>query len=100
MDTVTEISTLVLEELDFEIPCGHSAHNRGDAFHAGNAEYVAMVMHECNARSGLKGEVYPCCARWAAKVTAHQDKLWTCPVCRDTMLGCDMVVITGPLNKT
>ena len=100
MDTVTEISTVVLEDLDFEIPCAHSEHDKSGSHHAGNAEYVAMVTHECPARATIRGEVYPCCARWAAKVSAHQDKLWTCPVCQDTMLGCDMVVIVGPLNKT
>jgi hypothetical protein len=98
MDTVTEISTLVLEELDFEIPCGHSAHNKGDSCHAGNAEYVALVVHDCEARPDAGGSVYPCCARWAQKVTSHQDKWWTCPVCKDTLLGSEMVRILGPLN--
>ena len=37
MDTVTEISTLVLEELDFEIPCGHSAHNKGCLLYTSDA---------------------------------------------------------------
>jgi hypothetical protein len=98
MDTVTEISTLVLAELDFEIPCGHSSHNREGSFHSGPAQFVAMVLHDCTARPGLQGEKYPCCAKWAAKVTEHQDQLWTCPVCGDTMYGSDMVRILGPLN--
>jgi len=98
MDTVTETSTLVLEDLDFEIPCGHSSHNSETSLHRGDAQFVAMVTHDCPMRPGLLGEQYPCCAPWAAKVTEHHDLPWTCPVCRDTLPGAEMVVIVGPLN--
>ena len=98
MDTITELGTLVLEDLDFEIPCGHSSHDSNPAFHAGKAEFVALVLHDCTVRPDLQGEKYPCCAKWADKVTDHQDKWWTCPVCANTMLGSDMVRILGPLN--
>jgi hypothetical protein len=99
MDTVTEISTVVLEDLDFEIPCGHSSHNRVSCFHGGEARFVAMVTHDCPARPGLQGEKYPCCAPWAAKVTEHHDLPWTCPVCGDTTPGSEMCIIVGPLNS-
>lgn len=98
MDTVTEISTVVLEELDFEVPCGHSAHHRDIGGHGGEAQFVARVTHDCPARPGLFGEVYPCCAKWAAKVTEHMDLPWTCPVCKDTTPGREMCIIVGPLN--
>lgn len=98
MDTVTETSTIVLEDLDFEVPCAHSSHNSMGSSHAGPAAFVAKVEHECSARPGSRGELYPCCARWATKVIEHQDQLWTCPVCMDTLYGADMVTIVGPLN--
>lgn len=98
MDTVTELSTLVLEDLDFEVPCAHSGHNRQGSLHDGEAKFVAKVMHECEPRPGSRGELYPCCARWAAHVTEHHDKLWTCPVCKDTLPGSEMCIIVGPLN--
>lgn len=83
--------------LDFAVPCGHVGHNRMTAFHKGNAEYVAVVIHDCIERPGIKGEQYPCCAPWADKVNTSHDQYWTCPVCKDTMLGSEMVSIVGKL---
>lgn len=101
MEADTSLEVSALEELDFEIPCGHGSHDTNRGNHsAGNAEFVALVTHSCSARPDLHGSQYPCCAGWAAKVTAQQDQWWTCPACRDTLPGSEMVVILGPLNKT
>lgn len=97
MDTVLDTSTIVLESLDFEIPCDHSRHNNSP-FHAGPAEYVAMVTHDCKARPYALGSKYVCCATWARKVQDHADKSWVCPVCQDVQDGRDMVIILGPLD--
>ncbi|MGZ4659644.1 MAG: hypothetical protein ACXVYB_00025 [Arthrobacter sp.] len=68
--TDTELDLELSEELDFPIPCGHSRHGDGGLWHGGDAEFVAVSLHNCQAQPGKPPPYfYPCCARWAEYVT-------------------------------
>lgn len=97
-DTLINTGTEVLESLDFSVPCGHSQHEMGDqAGHSGDAEFIARVTHDCPV-DRHQGNIYPCCAAWAAYVQARADEFWRCPHCKMVSLGREMVVIMGSLN--
>lgn len=95
-DTVCE--TTVLEGLDFDIECGHSAHSKDSVHHdQGSALFVMRALHDCQATGTT---LYPACERWANHVRSHYDVIWICPRCQRGDLTQNMVYVVGPLDPS
>jgi hypothetical protein len=97
-DTVCE--TVLLEDLDFPIECGHSAHHMltNSRYHDhGPAKFIMKALHNCK---GYLDTVYPGCETWAKLVEARADEIWICPSCHRGELGKNMVFVVGPLDPS
>ena len=100
MDTALSLDLSVLEDLEFPTPCGHSRHSEGGPFHHGDAKYVAVSFHNCQAQPGKPPPYfYPACATWANYVTlcTETSQMIQCSRCLDIGYWEDMVKIISTL---
>jgi hypothetical protein len=98
--TDTSLDLLVLGELDFPVPCGHSRHSEDPLRHDGKATHVAVSFHDCPKRPGSAPPYfYPCCVSWAAFVTmaSAADEQLFCSLCGQLGRWREFVKIVGPL---
>jgi hypothetical protein len=97
-DTVCE--TVLLEDLDFQTECQHSAHQilKGSRLHGNEpAKFIMKALHNCQ---NLPDTVYPGCETWAKHVQSKAEKYWVCPQCQAVDLGKNMVYVVGPLDPS
>lgn len=90
-----------LEDLDFPASCGHSRHSEESTWHGGDAEFVAVSLHDCAGHPDRPAPYfYPACRIWAEYVlfaTANFEKV-RCVKCGTTGLWPDMVRIVSSLS--
>jgi hypothetical protein len=101
MSTDTLLDPSALQGLDFPVPCGHSMHSKGGMGHSGDAKYVAVSYHRCQARTApAPPYYYPCCEAWALLVMANTaaGAMIQCSRCRDGGYWEDMVKIVSTLT--
>lgn len=97
-DTVCE--TVLLEDLDFQVECGHSAHAvlKGSDLHDDNpAKFIIKALHNC---VNSPTTIYPGCETWAKHVQSRAEEAWICPRCQYGDLGKNMVFVVGPLDPS
>jgi hypothetical protein len=100
MSVDVSLDLSVLEELDFPPACGHSRHSDGAPWHGGDAEFVAVSYHHCQAQPHKQPPYfYPCCATWADYVQHCSATSMTiqCNRCGITGYWEDMVQIVSTL---
>jgi hypothetical protein len=100
MDADVALDLSVLESLDFAPACGHSRHSDGAPWHGGDAEFVAVSFHNCQAQPHKSPPyVYQCCATWADYVTHNTltSKTIQCSRCGVTGYWEDMIQIISTL---
>jgi hypothetical protein len=97
----TAVDPMVLEALDFAIPCGHSQHGMEGSSHEGDAEFIAVSYHKCPATPEKPYPyMYPCCAVWAdfIKLATEYQAVMECARCGEYGLWSEFVQITGTLT--
>jgi hypothetical protein len=100
METDTVCETVLLEGLDFEIQCGHTAHNmlKGTQLHDdGPAKFIMKAVHNC---VNSPTTIYPGCEAWAKHVAAMAEMTWICPRCQHGDAGKNMCFVVGPLDPS
>lgn len=101
MEADVALDLSVLEALDFPPACGHSRHSDGGPWHGGDAEFVAVSYHHCEAQPHKPPPYYyPCCATWAEWVNTWSARAETvrCSRCGVTAYWTDMVQIVSTLT--
>lgn len=101
MSTALSPGLSALEELDFPVPCGHSRHGEGVSGHGGDAKYVAVSYHRCQAQPAKQPPYYyPCCEPWALMVQAltAAGEIIQCSRCGEAGYWEDMVGIVSTLT--
>jgi hypothetical protein len=95
-DLDLDTSVAALEAMGFEIPCGHSCHDREGwkHQHQGPATHWILALHNCTGGDSL----YPGCTPWAAHVDSMLRSPWTCPRCKNTDDGRFMVITLGRIT--
>lgn len=100
MSTDTAVDPSVLQGLDFEVPCGHSQHNKDAPAHEGDAKFIAVSYHMCPAENKPSPYYYPCCAPWAEYVLMARSygAAIQCSRCGERGLWSDFVHIIDTLT--